>query len=101
MTEIDCHLAHRGTELELRQPERPINRCPQFGFPLTGAEVKQRNRHQPFQCRNLWMLFEKTGRTDRKYLFGEEILSHILRMLFKSQRYCGIESLLIVGVSFS
>ncbi|MNF94473.1 hypothetical protein D3C84_771850 [compost metagenome] len=65
---------------------------------MAGTEVQQGDAHQPFQGPDPGMLFEKAGRTDGEYLFGEEVLGHIVRMLLEPQGHSGAEALLIVRV---
>ncbi|MCY1363623.1 hypothetical protein D9M69_503910 [compost metagenome] len=98
MAEIHRFLAFRGIEAELFQPERPVDRCPEPGFPVTCAEVQQRDAQQPFQGRDLGILLEKAGCADREDLLGEQVLGHILRMLLQPEGHRSVEAFLVVGV---
>ncbi|MCY1364592.1 hypothetical protein D9M69_514020 [compost metagenome] len=99
MAEIHRFLGSRCIESDLLQPERPIDRHPKLRFPVACAEVQQCDAHQPVQRGDLRVLLEKAGCTDREYLFGEQVLGHIVRMLLQPQGHRGIEALLVVRVA--
>ncbi|MNP27151.1 hypothetical protein D3C76_1200420 [compost metagenome] len=65
---------------------------------MAGAEVQQGDARQAFKGRDLRVLFEEARGADREYLFGEEELRHVVRMLLQPQGHRGIEALLIVRV---